>query len=78
MTRHTPIEIFDHASPRPWSYHNNGQRDWIEDAVGNVVANALGHLDGPLIVACVNEAHVCGTETEALTEQAVREAATAD
>lgn len=71
----TPDEIVKHASPRPWSYHNNGWRDWIEDATGNVVVSAVGHLDGPLIVACVNDAAACGTDMEAITENRVRESA---
>lgn len=68
----TPIDIFDHASPRPWTYHNNGQADWVEDANGDTILHNLGHLDGPLLVACVNEAHACGTETEAIDNDRAR------
>ncbi len=45
------------ASKRPWSYHNkDGQYDWIEDANGSTILENVGHLDGPLVVACVNDA----------------------
>jgi len=73
MRPEAPSDIVEHASPRPWSYRNDGGRDWIEDAVGNVVVNNIGRLDGPLIVACVNEANACGTEDEAITEDRTRE-----
>ena len=71
----TTEQICSRASPRPWSYHNDGRRDWVEDACGRVILESLGHIDGPLIVACVNEANACGTEEEALREQGVRETA---
>jgi hypothetical protein len=63
------------ASPRPWTYHNNGQKDWIEDAVGNDVVLAVGHIDGPLIVACVNEAHYCGLDEGFIEEGRIRDGA---
>jgi len=50
----TVATIVDHASPRPWTYHNVRGRDWIEDANGNVVKENIGHLDGPLICIAVN------------------------
>jgi hypothetical protein len=62
----TPDVIVGASSKRPWTYHNDGRRDWIEDATGDVILNNIGHLDGPLIVACVNEAHACGTDEEAV------------
>jgi hypothetical protein len=75
MEQPSPTTIFDYASPRPWTYHNDGGRDWVEDASGNTILENLGRLDGPLIVACVNEAHACGTETEAVIEDRKRQAA---
>lgn len=64
-------DIAKHASPRPWTYHNDGGRDWIEDATGSVILTAIGHLDGPLIVACVNYATATGIEAEAVEEDRV-------
>lgn len=80
----TPEDIATYSSPRPWTYHQapsrnltGGMRDWIEDANGNIVVENIGHLDGPLIVANVNEATACGTDVDAIAEhqQKVRETA---
>lgn len=68
----TAEQIVERASVRPWSYHHDGRRDWIEDANGNIILENVGHLDGPLIVAVVNEASACGTEEDALSENAIR------
>lgn len=65
-------EIVAHASPRPWTYHHDGRSDWIEDDRGAVILENVGHLDGPLIVAVVNEAHACGTDREAIEEDRLR------
>lgn len=74
----TAEQIASLSSDRPWTYHNNGERDWIEDANGNIVLNNVGYLDGPLIVACVNEATMCGTDVEAVEEQRERRFADAE
>jgi hypothetical protein len=63
-------KIAKFSSPRPWTYHNDGGRDWVEDANGNIILSALGSLDGPLIVACVNYATATGIDEEAVTENA--------
>lgn len=61
MSQIKRVEKEEHASPRPWTYHrqpcNNsiGWRDWIEDANGSVVVEHVGHIDGPLICAAVND-----------------------
>jgi hypothetical protein len=71
----SPEEIARNASPRPWKYHHDGRRDWIEDQRGTVILENVGHLDGPLIVAVVNEAHACGTSEDAIHEDRLRNAA---
>ena len=45
-------------SPLPWTYRtdDDGWRDWIEDAVGNVVVENIGVIDGPFIVERANAA----------------------
>lgn len=77
MTKPTIDQIIEHASPRPWSYHHDGRCDWIEDAHGTTILQNIGHLDGPLLVACVNEASACGTDAEALAEDEIRRRETA-
>jgi len=72
MNKPTPDLVVKNASKRPWTYRHDGRRDWIEDANGETILNNLGHLDGPLIVACVNEMNACGTEHEALHEESNR------
>lgn len=55
MTDSKDGDVFEHASPKPWSYHNDGRgHDWIEDKHNNVILENLGHIDGPLIVESVN------------------------
>lgn len=71
----TPAEIVERASPRPWTYHNNGRTDWVEDARGTVILENVGYLDGPLLVAVVNDAHHCGVEEDALNEAPHRQIA---
>ena len=55
------IKNHKHYSPLPWTYHNqasritnSGRHDYIEDAIGNIVVNHIGHIDGPLICDAVN------------------------
>lgn len=50
-----------HLSQLPWKYVRReggviGSTDWIEDANGNIVVEHVGHIDGPFIAACANEA----------------------
>lgn len=68
----TAAEIVANASPRPWHYHNDGRRDWIEDSRGSVILENVGHLDGPLIVAVVNEASFCGLDEGFIEEDRLR------
>lgn len=71
--RETTADIVaERASGRPWTYHNDGSRDWIEDANGTTILQNVGWLDGPLIVACVNEATACGTDVEAIENDRAR------
>ena len=67
-----PAQIVANASPRPWTYHHDGPSDWIEDARGTIILENIGHLDGPLIVAVVNEAHACGTDEGAIEKDRMR------
>lgn len=53
------MAVFELSSPRPWTYvpsdpSRGRERDSIEDAIGNVVIECIGHLDGPLICLAVN------------------------
>lgn len=64
VDRFTPVQKEEHASPAPWTYCRQpdmwsgvGHRDWIEDANGSIVVENVGHIDGPLICAAVNDRH---------------------